>query len=68
MSKRTFACIALLCAAAASAIAHADTPGVARLQLANDSERLACFDRTIGDAAHGTAIAVAPVATDRTDH
>lgn len=64
MSKRYIACVALLCAAA-SAIAHADTPGAACLNLQDDTERLACFDRTIGDAVHGTVESAVPVATDR---
>ena len=62
---QTFACLALLCAAAASAVvARADTPGAACLDLTNDSERLACFDRAIGGAVHGSAD-VAPAARDR---
>ena len=43
-------------------VAAAETPGAACLEIADTTERLACFDRAIGAAVHGAAAAVQPPA------
>ena len=47
-----------------SSVAAADTAGEACLELSNDTARLACFDREIGNAVHATATAASPPAID----
>jgi phospholipase A1 len=47
-------------AAAGPVVASAATPGAACLEIADTTERLACFDREIGAAVHGAAAAAVP--------
>src|SRR5512140_3761052 len=50
-------------AAVGPCVAWAATPGAQCLEIADSAERLACFDRAIGAAVHGSAAAVSPPPT-----
>jgi phospholipase A1 len=56
--------VALLVAAVSAEAAVAGIPGAECLAIPGESERLACFDRAVGDAARAAHGAAAPVESD----